>query len=227
MHFDPIRNAYIDSDTGTVVLQETDPQLNLSTFQALSSTSSPSSASRLPYVASRGTIAAPAGGTSPGTSSGYSSVPVMPLAKDNILSLDQIYYSQGVDMELQHALQMSAAQTTQSSTGYHFFDDWTLARTLQSLEFEFTNEEIAAEAIEGDFNAKEYKASRSCRRQLVTFSFVICLMQVPHSANVQSLSYLLTECNHSNIDRCAGSHDSTSWLRQTEPCHWPSSVSTI
>lgn len=185
MYFDPTRNAYIDSDTGAIVLQETDPQLSLNTYQPVSSMSPPSSAEKLPYAPSRGTIAAPTGVivTPPGSPSGYLAVPISTPARNDSLTLDQIYYAEGVDVELQQALQMTAtAQTTtnSSSAGYHFFDDWTLARTLQSLEFEFTNEEIAAQAIEGDFTAKEYKASRSCRRQLATFSFAICLMQVPH-----------------------------------------------
>lgn len=187
MYFDPSRNAYIDSDTGAVVLQETDPQPSLNNYQPVSSMSPPSSADKLPYryvPPVRGTIAAPIGVTvtPPGSPSGYLSVPINTPARNDPLTLDQIYYAEGtVDVELQQALQMTAvADPTahSSSAGYHFFDDWSLARTLQSLEFEFTNEEIAAQAIEGDFTAKEYKASRSCRRQLATFSFAICLIQV-------------------------------------------------
>ena len=71
-----------------------------------------------------------------------------------------------------------APYATAVTNNNSYFDDWTLARTLQALEFEISNEEIAAEAIEGDFNAKEYSASRSCKRQLMTFSFLICLIQV-------------------------------------------------
>lgn len=198
MYFDPTRNAYIDSDTGAVVLQETDPQLILNTYQPVSSMSPPSYVEKLPYMPSRGTIAAPTGVTvtPPGSPSGYLSVPIDTPARNGSLSLEQIYYSQGTgDVELQQALQMTAvnAQTAHSSAGYHFFDDWTLARTLQSLEFEFTNEEIAAQAIEGDFNAKEYKASRSCRRQLMTFSFVICLIQVLLRRVNELTEVLLTE----------------------------------
>lgn len=55
-------------------------------------------------------------------------------------------------------------------------DDWNFARTLQMLEFEISNEMV--NGYEGDFNDKEYRASRSCSRQLLTVSFFICLIQV-------------------------------------------------
>ena len=116
-------------------------------------------------------------------------------------------------MELQQALEMSSTQQpsrTQNNAGHHFFDDWNLARTLQALEFEFTNEEIAAQAVEGDFTAKEYKASRSCRRQLVTFSFVICLLQVLKRVNMYSNLCLLHIVYL--VDRCVGGYDSIGWL---------------
>lgn len=53
------------------------------------------------------------------------------------------------------------------------FSDWSLARTLQALEFEIPRDGYAE-----DFGQKEYRASRSCRRQLLTVSFFICLVQV-------------------------------------------------
>eukprot|EP01034_Spumella_vulgaris_P033822 gene33822-41725_t len=44
------------------------------------------------------------------------------------------------------------------------------------LEFEISNEMI--DGYDGDFNEKEYRASRSCRRQLLTISFLIVVVQV-------------------------------------------------
>ena len=62
---------------------------------------------------------------------------------------------------------------------HHFWDDWNLANTLQALEFEISNEMIEGHhEEEGDFNEKEYRASKSCRRQLLTMSAFICLVQI-------------------------------------------------
>ena len=57
----------------------------------------------------------------------------------------------------------------------HIWDDWSFARTLQALEFELPDEVIDEHR---DFNEKELRASKSCRRQLLTLSFFICLVQV-------------------------------------------------
>ena len=53
------------------------------------------------------------------------------------------------------------------------YSDWSFARTLQALEFEIPRDGYAE-----DFGQKEYRASRSCRRQLMTMSFFICVVQV-------------------------------------------------
>jgi membrane associated rhomboid family serine protease len=67
-----------------------------------------------------------------------------------------------------------------------YWDDWNFARTLQALEFEIGNDEMMmqedgydenGEPIT-DFERKEYHASRSCRRQLLTISFFICMVQI-------------------------------------------------
>jgi len=60
------------------------------------------------------------------------------------------------------------------------WDDWTLARTLQALEFEIeeeTLEEREARELDGEFTRKEISAS-SCCKQLKTLSTFICVAQV-------------------------------------------------
>lgn len=71
---------------------------------------------------------------------------------------------------------VSTDPPTISADDSNTWDDWSLARSLQALEFEISNEMI--EGYEGDFNEKEYHASRSCKRQLLTISAFICLVQV-------------------------------------------------
>ena len=55
-------------------------------------------------------------------------------------------------------------------------DDWTLAKALQSMEFEIV-QDTYRDPITGDFNEKEYRAS-SCKRQLLTLSTFVCLVQI-------------------------------------------------
>ena len=55
--------------------------------------------------------------------------------------------------------------------------DWTLARALQAMEFEISNEATQQREANGDFDEKEYRAS-ACKRQLLTVSTAIILVQV-------------------------------------------------
>lgn len=68
--------------------------------------------------------------------------------------------------------------------GTSAWEDWNFARTLQSLEFEIDADAYYDDGIprneHEDFERKEYRASRSCRRQLATISFFICLVQVQY-----------------------------------------------
>jgi len=72
----------------------------------------------------------------------------------------------------------------QSSSSGGLFSDWSLARTLQAMEFEIEAETLAErtrfeeeEGIERDFSQKEYSAS-ACQKQLFTFSTLICIAQI-------------------------------------------------
>jgi hypothetical protein len=57
-------------------------------------------------------------------------------------------------------------------------DDWFLARAIQAMEFEISNEAIRQSDLDrGDFYEKEYIAS-ACLRQALTLSTVIVLAQV-------------------------------------------------
>lgn len=60
-----------------------------------------------------------------------------------------------------------------------WMDDWTLARTLQSLEFEMANEidDEFEDLEEADFHSKEVRAS-GCKRQLCTLSAFIVLVDI-------------------------------------------------
>jgi len=68
----------------------------------------------------------------------------------------------------------SSTSQRQNSAGW---DDWTLARTLQMMEFEIAEEVEEDQQAVGDFAEKEVRAS-NFRRQLMTVSLVICLIQV-------------------------------------------------
>ena len=58
-----------------------------------------------------------------------------------------------------------------------WLEDLTLARALQSMEFEMAGQTFEARMRREDFQGKEMRAS-SCKRQLLTVSSLICLIQV-------------------------------------------------
>ena len=244
MYYDPVRQAYIDQDTGEVVFQETDgggggggggrDSVPLSTML-------PTSLSRV----SQGTTATPSrsrgggGGlfaafTSPARSTMHQQytpttqqdIEMIPyndlirdqdgsdelvitkldeferlfdlaaeerkrsekekVSEDNLTELERTLYNlhvtNGYDEVLRSPGQtdpMSGLEsgTAPTSNTEDANNDWNFARTLQMLEFEITNEGIDNDEYE-DFNGKEYRASRSCRRQLATISFLICVVQI-------------------------------------------------
>ena len=62
-------------------------------------------------------------------------------------------------------------------------DDYSLARMLQAMEFEFDGSEYETEGervereMDGEFEQKEYRASK-CKHQLTSLSTFICVVQV-------------------------------------------------
>lgn len=64
-----------------------------------------------------------------------------------------------------------------SRTDLRTNDDWSIAKALQAMEFEISNEVIQQEVDNGDFDEKEYRAS-ACKRQLLTLSTIIVIAQV-------------------------------------------------
>jgi len=62
-------------------------------------------------------------------------------------------------------------------------DDWTLASALQLMEFEIIEE---TRRDNGDFDEKEYRAS-SYKRQLLTLSTFVCIIQVRNYHHVNIL----------------------------------------
>jgi hypothetical protein len=55
--------------------------------------------------------------------------------------------------------------------------DWSLARALQAMEFDIAGDTVGRHLGDEDFDEKEYRAS-SCKRQMLTLSTAICLIQV-------------------------------------------------
>jgi hypothetical protein len=73
--------------------------------------------------------------------------------------------------------------------------DWSLANALQAFEFEIVDDTYHDPRSE-DFNEKEYRAS-SCKRQLLTLSTFICVIQVA------SLSLINISASDIQTDRTA------------------------
>mmetsp|Transcript_5243 Transcript_5243/g.8493 ORF Transcript_5243/g.8493 Transcript_5243/m.8493 type:complete len:441 (+) Transcript_5243:39-1361(+) len=203
MYYDVVRKAYIDSDSGKVVFQEDagDEEEGNNTFEMVNemnirhgnartvvnnTSSSSSNMDRLSAFSP--TIARPAS---------YSKV-----SPNTTAALSPYDGSRGSSSQLEqdliqihmHGIEMNDAGTSAihgdndggTGTGvgqndeHGFWDDWSFARTLQAMEFEISNEMMqgAQDREEGDFNEKEYRASRSCRRQLMTLSAFVVLVQI-------------------------------------------------
>lgn len=112
---------------------------------------------------------------------GSSSSAMPPLALNDHDSQELYVSVQGEDSDI-HRFHSTDADGQQYGGG--LFSDWSLARTLQSMEFEIDMETLAErqryaveEGIERDFSQKEYSAS-TWRRQLLTFSTLICVAQI-------------------------------------------------
>jgi hypothetical protein len=56
-------------------------------------------------------------------------------------------------------------------------EDWSLARTLQGLEFQMDHEIMEQYEIDNDFDRKENRAV-NCKKQLTTLSTFLCVIQV-------------------------------------------------
>ena len=128
MYFDPIRSAYIDTESGEVVFQE-EGGIELGDIQPTGvAAAAPPERSSSIFSA---TVARPQSYT---PLSNHRSPAVAPSPEDNALVLEQQLY----DM---HVSGVDAVEPTVTSPADHsVWDDWSMARTLQALEFEIPNE---------------------------------------------------------------------------------------
>jgi len=165
MYFDRERNAYIDKDTGEVVFQEESENVEiLPSLPEITST----------LREQRGTSARPHS-ISPHSNS-TRSPPVSPTVSTNSRGLGRSA-SRDVEEELYRSLDDVVEGPVDRADDPQGWEDWNLARTLQAFEIEM-DDEMVEDPDASDFNQKEYHASRSCSRQLLTVSFLICLLQV-------------------------------------------------
>lgn len=128
MYYDQLRNAYIDAESGEVVLQE-DAGLELSEiYYAENERITETRAERAPVIP-MATIARPA--------NMYSSLSkkrgIAPSPEENVANLEQELY----DL---HASGVDTVDATAVNAPHGMWDDWSMARTLQALEFEIPNE---------------------------------------------------------------------------------------
>lgn len=200
MYFDPKRNAYIDKETGEVIFREEEedhveiptltPEMS-STLRAQSIRNVPSQTIAIrspasPTIASSG---------SRDFTSGYRSIspPSHSQSVDMEQELFELYRQGSLDIADENPQQLESEEAR---------DDWNLARSLQMFEFELMEDQTGDiinddPAAVGDFHQKEYRASRSCRRQLLTASFFICMLQVTHLPNLPIISEsFLTDIHH-------------------------------
>jgi hypothetical protein len=179
MYFDPKQNAYIDKETGVVIYREEEedhveiptltPEMS-SNLRAQSIRNVPSQTIAIRSPASP-TIAS---STSRDFTSGYRSISPPGQSVDMEQELFELYRQGSLEIGDENPQVLESEEAR---------DDWNLARSLQMFEFELMEDQTGDminddPAAVGDFHQKEYRASRSCRRQMMTASFLICMLQV-------------------------------------------------
>lgn len=136
MYFDPKRNAYIDSESGAVVLQE-DEGFELTEIYNTGSSTRTESSRPERVNGLTPTIARPASSSPYYTPLSKQRNLVAPSPEESVASLEQELYDihvSGVD---------AVEPTIIGPADHNLWDDWTMARTLQALEFEIPNEMFA------------------------------------------------------------------------------------
>ena len=133
MYYDQVRNAYIDAESGAVVLQE-DEGIELADIyyseQGRTTETSPERSS-IPTA----TIARPSNSYTPLSKKSRG---IAPSPEERVADLEQDLY------DLHMTGQDTVDPTVAGSTDRGVWDDWSFARTLQALEFE-----IPLQALEG------------------------------------------------------------------------------
>lgn len=127
MHYDPVKRAYVDNDTGEVVYQE---EQGLELTDVYISDTPPGQTTNSSYTA---TVARPQKYAPLST---QRSSTIAPSPESNVVDLEQQLY----DMHVSGADVVEP--TIESPSDRSVWDDWSLARTLQSLEFEIPNEAV-------------------------------------------------------------------------------------
>jgi hypothetical protein len=137
MHYDPVQKAYVDTESGEVVYKDEDGvEMNNINGQH-SRTDSSRSSTYTPTVArpQYTPLSKQRGST------------VAPSPESNSLTLEQQLY----DI---HVSGVEAVEPTiEGPADHHAWDDWTLARTLQALEFEIPNEAMEG-IVQGRFSLR-------------------------------------------------------------------------
>lgn len=190
MFYDPERQAYVDSDTGAIVLvedrtqswQQEQEEFSVAQYAAVPATSFESPNPMAPEVDGRSNVETernnPASFEVESANATLSPTPWVQ-CQQFLAPLHQYIPKAFTSVsdppdEEPDVVALREATFSDSSTAPILppSDDWSLARALQALEFEVPEDPY------GNFADREYRASRSCRRQLMTISALICLVQV-------------------------------------------------
>lgn len=154
MRFDASRNAYVDIETNAVIFEETysDAGVELSDIDIH-----------------------PIGIAAGGTIAGHDTV-----KEDGTFHADSGLGLTGLSLEEQlqymHANE-GAFEVSPPHEDAQANRDWNFARNLQFMEFEIENEDIEGFDEHADFRNKEMHSS-TCKAQLLTVSFALCIIQI-------------------------------------------------
>jgi len=134
MYYDQVRNAYIDAESGAVVLQEDEGIELADIYYSDQGRTTETTPERVTIPTA--TIARPSNSYTPLSKKTRG---IAPSPEERVADLEQDLY----DI---HMAGLDSAEPTIASTDRGMWDDWSMARTLQALEFE-----IPPQAFEGPY----------------------------------------------------------------------------
>ena len=149
MRFDASRNAYVDVETNAVIFEETYSDAGVELSDI---------------------DVHPIGIDAGGTIAGHTTA-----IEDGGLALPGLSIEQ--QLHYMHASEGAFEVTQAPHEDAQANRDWNFARNLQFMEFEIENEDIEGFDEHADFRNKEMHSS-TCKAQLLTVSFALCIIQI-------------------------------------------------
>ena len=175
MYFDPEQNALVDPDGGVIPIELLSGSEQLPEHIQQQIRQSKSRGRGGPYLSLEGNQSImTVNNASPLRNSRRSASYALGAESQLEAEMREMYASQSLGGTRAAESVVNGNVNGQTAEASHV-SDWDLAKVLQSMEFEIAQDTRRGDTT--DFDEKEYRAS-SCKRQLLTISTAICIIQV-------------------------------------------------